>query len=374
MMKHRHWPKNLALSAIAAAFAAPLAHAQVGNSNAIDRDSRVVMSGTATPAVDSSGAVVERTLPFVPFPLTNLLDVVKGNDVRDARDSTILRNDVRVPDPSMPAAYAGYRASRNVTAAGGEASTYSGAATAPSEPVGPTAMAAAQTDTRTDATSDTRMDAAAADTNASSDAAVDSDASRDTRMDVPAADTAAGAAMGDTAAASGDTPMVSESAAMGRISRASEVIGAEVRDPQGKELGEIKDLVLDPGHGRIRYAVLSFGGFMGMGDKLFAVPWDSLQPAADGKYVLDVPHDQLRAAQGFDEDKWPDMAEERWHTETYRHYGQEPYWTASDVGTDPNAQDTAAIVGGPRGVGGGPGGGGAGGGAGAGGGGGGAGR
>jgi hypothetical protein len=102
--------------------------------------------------------------------------------------------------------------------------------------------------------------------------------------------------------------------------------------------------------------VLAFGGFMGMGDRLFAIPWDSLQPAADrDSYVLDVPHDQLRAAQGFSEDRWPDMADQRWHTDTYRYYGQEPYWTAGDIGKDPYATDTAETVGGPRGVGGGPG-------------------
>jgi hypothetical protein len=124
MKKHTLWPKHLALGAIAAAFATPLAHAQAGSSNATDTNTRAVMTGTG-PVVDSSGAAVERRLPLVPFPLTNRLDVVKGNDVRDARDSTILRNDVRVPDPSMPIAYAG---SHRVVAAASSAGTgaYSG--------------------------------------------------------------------------------------------------------------------------------------------------------------------------------------------------------------------------------------------------------
>ena len=57
-----------------------------------------------------------------------------------------------------------------------------------------------------------------------------------------------------------------------REMRASKLIGSEVKNAQGENLGEIKDLVIDVNHGRVHYAILSFGGFLGMGDKLFAFP------------------------------------------------------------------------------------------------------
>src|SRR5207244_2482004 len=62
--------------------------------------------------------------------------------------------------------------------------------------------------------------------------------------------------------------------------RASKVIGMNVEDSAGKGLGDIDEVVLDDASGRVVYAVLSFGGFLGMGDKLFAIPWDALKPSA----------------------------------------------------------------------------------------------
>src|SRR5919201_869381 len=59
-------------------------------------------------------------------------------------------------------------------------------------------------------------------------------------------------------------------------SRASKLIGADVENPSGQNLGDIKDIVLDPQTGQIAYAVLGFGGFLGMGEKYFAIPWTAL--------------------------------------------------------------------------------------------------
>jgi len=55
--------------------------------------------------------------------------------------------------------------------------------------------------------------------------------------------------------------------------RGNTFIGADVQNPQGQNLGDIKDIVIDRASGRMAYAVVSFGGFLGMGEKLFAVPW-----------------------------------------------------------------------------------------------------
>jgi len=70
---------------------------------------------------------------------------------------------------------------------------------------------------------------------------------------------------------------------------ASTLIGDRVRDKKDEELGEIKEIMLDMRTGEVSYAVLSYGGFLGMGDKLFAVPWDALTLDAKNEgFMLDV--------------------------------------------------------------------------------------
>lgn len=102
----------------------------------------------------------------------------------------------------------------------------------------------------------------------------------------------------------------------------STLLGDDVVNGQGEDLGEIEDFMIDLPDGRIDYAVLSFGGFMGMGDKLFAVPFELLNVDFENKrVVLDVPKERLENAPGFDEDDWPDTSEEAWHTRIHEHYG-----------------------------------------------------
>jgi len=97
--------------------------------------------------------------------------------------------------------------------------------------------------------------------------------------------------------------------AMQQVSRASKIIGTRVTNSKGENLGEVKELVLDPEIGQVVYAVVSFGGVLGVGDKLFAVPWKALHWTADkGYYVLNEDKATLAKAPGFDKRHWPDSS------------------------------------------------------------------
>lgn len=111
-----------------------------------------------------------------------------------------------------------------------------------------------------------------------------------------------------------------------KVLSAGTIIGDRVRNSQGEDLGKLEEIMLDIDSGRIAYAVLSFGGFMGMGDKLFAVPWPALHVAPDEhKFVLDVPKDRLERAPGFDKDNWPDTADQSWRDQIHTYYGLDPF-------------------------------------------------
>lgn len=108
---------------------------------------------------------------------------------------------------------------------------------------------------------------------------------------------------------------------------ATNVIGARVRNSKNESLGKIEDIVLDTRHGRIAYAVLSFGGFMGLGSKLFPIPWQALAQASDGdEFILDVEKEALREAPGFEKEELPDFADQEWGGQVYGYYGYDPYW------------------------------------------------
>lgn len=130
-----------------------------------------------------------------------------------------------------------------------------------------------------------------------------------------------------------------------RWQKATDLMGKKVTNSANEDLGRIEDIVVDASSGRILYGVLSFGGFLGLGDKLFAVPWPSLQLSGDAKaFVLNVDKDRLKTAQGFDKTQWPNFADETWSTTTYKYYNQSPYWlSANDPPTRvPDASDRLA--------------------------------
>ena len=286
-MRHTHWPRHLAMTAIGALFALPMAHAQYSQTDPV----------TVAPGVTIPGA-------------SNTLDIINGNDTRDVRDSTILRNDVDFDEP-MPG-------------------------NTPNEPIGgvePVDSDIVQSATVEPGTSDSRysmeQDAMAQDRLAAADTGTASDAQ---------VDSSTGAVESLSAA---------DRAAFQHMNRASTLIGAPVRDAQGREIGQVREMVLDPAHGRITYAVVGFDPTMGHGSRVVAVPWSAFTPAGGAQqgYTLAASEQQIRSARGFEPNQWPTMADERWHNEMYDQFGQTPYW-----------RDLAAGPGSTRGAGGAPGG------------------
>ena len=107
----------------------------------------------------------------------------------------------------------------------------------------------------------------------------------------------------------------------------SSICNDRVKNGAGEELGKIEDLMIDLHSGRIAYAVLSFGGFLNVGTKLFAIPWEALRLDAESKeFVLYVDKSRLENATGFDKENWPDMADPSFGSTLYHHYGFKPYW------------------------------------------------
>jgi sporulation protein YlmC with PRC-barrel domain len=103
--------------------------------------------------------------------------------------------------------------------------------------------------------------------------------------------------------------------------------GNDVYNHQGEKLGSVQEIMLDVPHGRIAYAVLSRGGVLGIGDKLYAIPWSALVLDTDRKcFVMDVSAERLSQDDGFDKDDWPSMADEAWARRVYDFYEQPPYW------------------------------------------------
>ena len=108
---------------------------------------------------------------------------------------------------------------------------------------------------------------------------------------------------------------------------ATTLIGDPVRNSAREDLGKIEDLMIDLSTGRVAYCVLSFGGFLGLGNKLFAVPFGAMTVDTHEKcFVLDVPKDRLKNAPGFDKDNWPDLNEPGYRNQVYAFYNVKPDW------------------------------------------------
>ena len=103
---------------------------------------------------------------------------------------------------------------------------------------------------------------------------------------------------------------------------ADTLVGNDVYNNASEDIGEVKEIMLDMRTGKVSYAVLSYGGFLGMGEKLFAVPWDALKLDTENKrFTLNVQKDRLQEAPGFDKDHWPNMADPAWEKGIHAYYG-----------------------------------------------------
>ncbi len=108
---------------------------------------------------------------------------------------------------------------------------------------------------------------------------------------------------------------------------ASTLEGDKVVTPDGDDVGKVKEIMLDVVTGGIAYAVIARGGALGIGEKLFAVPWRLIAVDGDNEQlVLDVDPEVLDNSPGFDPDNWPQFSDRSWGEEIHRYYDISPYW------------------------------------------------
>lgn len=108
-----------------------------------------------------------------------------------------------------------------------------------------------------------------------------------------------------------------------RVLTAHDIMGDKVVNTQGENLGDIKDLMVDLNKGCIAYAVLDYGGFLGIGDKYFAVPWHAFTVDEDNKQlILNVAKDALKNAPGFDKNNWPMSNDAQYYSSVDQYYNQ----------------------------------------------------
>ena len=108
---------------------------------------------------------------------------------------------------------------------------------------------------------------------------------------------------------------------------ASKLIHDRVINMSGEEIGKIEELMVDVTSGRIAYAVLSFGGFMGIKNKLFALPWAAITvDESKQRFIVNVTKEALDKIPGFDKDHWPDLDDLDYAAGVYRNWGATPYW------------------------------------------------
>jgi len=112
---------------------------------------------------------------------------------------------------------------------------------------------------------------------------------------------------------------------------ASTIKGEKVINKDGEHLGKIEDLMIDLENRRVIYAILSIGGFLGIGDKHFAIPLEALSYRPNERaFLLDVSKDVLEEAEGFDKDYIPSNRNAL--ASIYTHYGYKPYWQTGVLG------------------------------------------
>jgi sporulation protein YlmC with PRC-barrel domain len=104
----------------------------------------------------------------------------------------------------------------------------------------------------------------------------------------------------------------------------NDVEGTEVYNTNGDHVGEIDHLIIDKGSGRVSYAVMTFGGFLGLGKNHYPIPWSALNYDTEkGGYRTSITENQLRDAPEYRDDAWEDRD---WERKTHEYYRVQPYW------------------------------------------------
>jgi sporulation protein YlmC with PRC-barrel domain len=109
--------------------------------------------------------------------------------------------------------------------------------------------------------------------------------------------------------------------------RSSTLFDYRVKSPQGEDLGKIEEVMIDMEVGRVAYAILSFGGFLGLGNKWVPVPWDAVALRPDEKaLILTIEKQKLQKAPNFEATTLPELANRQWGAVIHTYYGYPPYW------------------------------------------------
>ncbi|ARN79764.1 PRC-barrel domain-containing protein [Methylocystis bryophila] len=126
-----------------------------------------------------------------------------------------------------------------------------------------------------------------------------------------------------------------------------DVEGTKVADSAGKDIGEIDHLMIDKVSGNVRYAVISFGGFLGLGHRHYPVPWNALKyDMSREAYIANITEQQLKDAPEFSDDSWTSRD---WESDWHEHFGTQPYWL-QEGGRSSIASGTSASAGEPSGI------------------------
>jgi PRC-barrel domain len=105
-----------------------------------------------------------------------------------------------------------------------------------------------------------------------------------------------------------------------------DVVGTDVYGVGDEAIGEVDHLLIEKVSGRVAYAVMSFGGFLGLAHSHYPIPWSALKyDTALGGFRTGITESQLKDAPEFSDDSWGDR---EWETRTHEHYGARPYWGA----------------------------------------------
>lgn len=147
----------------------------------------------------------------------------------------------------------------------------------------------------------------------------------------------------------GDKPVGGDTIVANQSARLSKLLSEDLYTQTGDKLGEVKELAVDPHNARIAFAVVSTGGFLGIGDTLHAIPWEAVkaEPSASSeakRLQVNITKERLEKAPEFKNDQWARMSEQAWISELYKYYGLRAYGSDAKDGANPRVPKSSAPV------------------------------